>query len=105
MRLRKSARTKPKAKECVELMLKYNREAGMVDASCPDDVDAILAAPKRESPEPEDEDDANPLKKKKEKNEFEAGDSHEYTLQFSTGPQEKKEVKDEPKEVKEEPKD
>ena len=107
MRLRRVARTKPKAKECIELMLKYNREAGMVDASCPDDVDAILAAPKRKSPEPkdEDDDDANPLKKKKDKNEFEAGDSRECTLQLSTGPKEKKEVKDEPKEVKDEPKE
>ena len=64
MRLCKYGRTEPKAKECVELMLKYNREAGVVDASCPEDVDAILAAPKRKSREPNDEDDASPLKEK-----------------------------------------
>jgi hypothetical protein len=105
MRLRKNGRTKPKAKECVELMLKYNREAGMVDASCPEDVDAILAAPKRESREPKDEDDASPFKKKIKKDEFESGDSRGMTLRFSLGPKEEKEVKDEPKEVKDEPKE
>ena len=93
MRLRKYARTHPKAKECVELMLKYNRETGMVDASCPGDVDAILAAPKCKSPESKDEDDANPLKKKK-KNEFESGDSSEMTLSFSLKPKEEKKVKE-----------
>ena len=90
MRLCKYGRTEPKAKECVELMLKYNREAGVVDASCPEDVDAILAAPKRKSREPNDEDDASPLKKK-----FESGDSRAMTSSFSLGSKEEKEVKDE----------
>lgn len=98
MRLRKSGRTEPKAKECVELMLKYNQETDMVDASCPKNVDAILAAPKRKSPEPKDEDDASPLKKKDKKDEFESGDSREMTLSFSLGPKVKKEeVNDETK--------
>jgi hypothetical protein len=82
MRLRKTGRTKPKAKECVELMLKYNRETGMVDTSCPEDVDAILAAPKRESPEYNEEDDASPRKKKEKKDKFESGDTRETTFQL-----------------------
>ena len=32
----------PKARECVELILKYNKEAGMVDSSCPEDVDTVF---------------------------------------------------------------
>ena len=97
MRLRKNGRTKPKAKECVELILKYNRETGMVDASCPEDVDAILAAPKRELPEPNDEDDASPRRKKEKKDEFESGDSNVIRLSFSLGPKEDEKVKDETK--------
>lgn len=104
MRLRKYGHTEPKAKECVELMLKYNCEAGMVDASCPQDVDAILASPKRQSREPkdkdEDEDDASPLKKK-----FESGDSREMPLCFSIAFKQENELKDDPKELKDDPKE